>query len=462
VVGPSVTCMHTDLLDDPLAKVEEEMWAQRGFTLEPPEAATRRLLDRLAETEPGPRLAGLLEQVDQSMLDGDARVDVIRHCERMAAWVSAVQQRALSTVVEATVDLGLESDMARHEVGAALRLSAGTAYDRVRRAQALTGRLRDTLAALEKGAISSLQAAAIVDAVEPFDDAVAAEVQKRVLARAPALTLAETRRALRRAVIAADPDGAEARAEKAAAERAVLRSPLDDGMAELRAISTASDADLVWAELTRRAKEAEERLTRDGRPSPGMDALRLDALVAAVLRPDGDRADAANGVGKEPRGSSRVQVRVTVDLPTLLGLAENPAELAGYGPLPAALARRLAKDAEWVRLVTDPMTGELLDLGRHRYRPALPLDRFVRARDQVCRWPGCYQPAERCDLDHAHDFDRGGETTRANLGPLCRQHHNAKTHGMWRYRRDPDGTGHFTSPLGKQYVVRPPRYPPDG
>jgi len=37
-------------------------------------------------------------------------------------------------------------------------------------------------------------------------------------------------------------------------------------------------------------------------------------------------------------------VHVTVALSTLLGLDEQPGELAGHGPIPAVLARRLAAD----------------------------------------------------------------------------------------------------------------------
>ncbi len=151
-----------------------------------------------------------------------------------------------------------------------------------------------------------------------------------------------------------------------------------------------------------------------------------------------------------------MQLRVSIDLPTLLGLAHNPAELAGHGPIPPQLARELAADADWIRFTTDPQTGELLDLAPRRYRPSRRLAAFIRARQPACTWPGCNQPAERCDLDHNHDFRTGGPTARHNLGPFCRQHHNAKTHGRWHYRRDPDGTGHLTSPLRKTYTLKPP------
>ena len=53
-----------------------------------------------------------------------------------------------------------------------------------------------------------------------------------------------------------------------------------------------------------------------------------------------------------------------VALSTLLGFDEQPGELAGYGPIPADLARRMAADptGTWTRLVTDEL-GQLVDYG---------------------------------------------------------------------------------------------------
>ena len=48
-----------------------------------------------------------------------------------------------------------------------------------------------------------------------------------------------------------------------------------------------------------------------------------------------------------------------------------------------------------------------------------------------------------CDLDHTIPYDDTGppgQTRPANLAPLCRRHHRAKTTGRWTYRRRPDGT----------------------
>ncbi|MFZ5852054.1 MAG: DUF222 domain-containing protein, partial [Actinomycetota bacterium] len=149
-------------------------------------------------------------------------------------------------------------------------------------------------------------------------------------------------------------------------------------------------------------------------------------------------------------GLAPVAVEVRVDLATLLGLAEEPGQLVGYGPIPAALARQLAADGAWRRLVTDPLTGRLLDRGRRVYRPSPALAAFIRARDRSCVFPHCNRIAAGCDLDHRVPFPHG-PTTRANLAPLCRRHHRLKTHGGWQLRVDRHGY-RWTSPLGRVHL----------
>ena len=87
----------------------------------------------------------------------------------------------------------------------------------------------------------------------------------------------------------------------------------------------------------------------------------------------------------------RPAIQVTVAASTLLGLDEQPGELAGHGPIPASVARRLAADptGTWRRLLTDPATNTLLDYGRTTYRPPKDLTDHVIARDQTCTFPGC-------------------------------------------------------------------------
>jgi hypothetical protein len=145
-------------------------------------------------------------------------------------------------------------------------------------------------------------------------------------------------------------------------------------------------------------------------------------------------------------------VQVIVALSTLTGADDQPAELAGYGPIPASMARRIASrpDSVWRRLVTDEM-GRLIDYGRTTYRPPVGLADFVRAHDQTCRFPGCHRRARDCDLDHLEAWDDLGDTNFVNLAAECRRHHRVKHEADWAVERQLDGTVQWTSPTGHIY-----------
>ena len=161
---------------------------------------------------------GLLSDVDPYAFDGDARVDLIRGLERCRAMLDAVQQRAIAAVAEATEGLGRPGEEARHEVGAALRLCPGTAAGRLEVARELVGRLPAVQAALQAGLIGYLQAAAIAAGVRDLPDELAVPVADRVLRTAPDQTVAETKRAVARAVATVDPAAAADRHQKATAD----------------------------------------------------------------------------------------------------------------------------------------------------------------------------------------------------------------------------------------------------
>lgn len=178
-----------------------------------------------------------------------------------------------------------------------------------------------------------------------------------------------------------------------------------------------------------------------------MDMKRADALSEIAGIAVSLSADEA----KSHRRS--VSVNVTIDLPTLLGLKENPGQLAGYGVLPAQIMRALAGEGKWRRFITDPNTGTLLDYGRDSYQPPQDLVDYLIARDRTCRFPGCRQSAARADIDHAEAWEDGGETSAANLGALCRRHHRMKTHGGWKLTSNEDGSCSWESPDGHNYFV---------
>jgi hypothetical protein len=132
------------------------------------------------------------------------------------------------------------------------------------------------------------------------------------------------------------------------------------------------------------------------------------------------------------------------------------AELAGHGTITAGQARELAAsgDVTWRRLLTDPLSGTVLDCGRSTYAPPAGLADFVRARDRHCVFPGCIRPAAGCDLDHRVPFPKG-PTSAANLAPLCRHHHRLKHAPGWRLDRRASGDYVWTSPAEIEYLSRP-------
>jgi Domain of unknown function (DUF222) len=187
---------------------------------------------------------------------------------------------------------------------------------------------------------------------------------------------------------------------------------------------------------------------------------------------NGNAAGSGTGsAGTDPTPATSVPVRpVTPGKPliqivmahsTLIGADDQPAELVGHGPIPASLAREIAADAVWHRLLTDPASGALLDYGRSTYHPPAALADHVRARDQHCRFPHCRRPAADTELDHVLAWTDGGHTCAANLRALCVHHHKLKTHAGWRVQAHPDGRLTWTTPTGHRHTTEPHDYHPD-
>ena len=142
----------------------------------------------------------------------------------------------------------------------------------------------------------------------------------------------------------------------------------------------------------------------------------------------------------------------------LLG-GNEPCELVGHGAITADQARLIAADGILRRLVTDPLSGTLLDYGRTRYEPPESLKQFVITRDGTCQAPGCLQPAIRGQIDHVDPFHpgqpSGGKTNHSGLKNYCQHHHRAKDGGGFTNTIGSDGSSHWTTPLGRHYS-RPP------
>jgi hypothetical protein len=203
-------------------------------------------------------------------------------------------------------------------------------------------------------------------------------------------------------------------------------------------------------------------------------------------------------VSDESLSGSAVDDSPTTDAGTRA--AQEPAQLLGYGPIPAGLARRLllpvvdgnrgarsdssdgspkdrgvrsdstdgsheprtADEIErtrvWLRrLYVRPADGTLVAMDSRRRIFDDGLRRVLIARDQHCRTPWCGAPIRH--LDHVVAHADGGATSVDNGQGLCQACNHAKQAPGWQARRASDGGVLTTTPTGHTYRSHPPPLP---
>ncbi|HEX5811623.1 MAG TPA: DUF222 domain-containing protein, partial [Pseudonocardia sp.] len=222
---------------------------------------------------------------DPAGLSDPTLIEAMIGFDRLASWAAARQARLLAELARRRPTdqapysarwAGVGSEYAPDEVGVALHLARGTACARVGLACRLLTTLPETHALWEAGRIDTAKARAIDDATWMLTPELARAVQERVLPRAAEQTLAQLKAALARAVLAADPDGAEQRHRQARRDRRVVITAEADGMASLWALLTATQAAGAFAWLTRLARGL-------GSDDPrSMDTRRADILAALL------------------------------------------------------------------------------------------------------------------------------------------------------------------------------------
>jgi hypothetical protein len=309
------------------------------------------------------------------------------------------------------------------------------------------------------GAIDSRKVDVILaEATQAAPGAVRAVVADAVR-RAGELTAPQLIRHLRAAVIDSDPDAADKKRVAERARRSIELVLAPDAMARLVAYLPAEQATAAFTAIDALAGHA----AQDG-DTRTIDQRRADAF-ADVFVGMLDRQTTIDGAPLPTRHGQRAALQVSVAASTLLGLDDHPATLGSYGPIPAQVARELAQDATWRRVLIDPATGQVSSVGTRSYRPGADLTRTVLARDVTCTFPGCRQPATRCEIDHRvpYDFSRthaeqahDPQTCEANLHALCKHHHEAKTKGWWKVSYDrATGVSTWTDRHGLTYARHP-------
>ena len=469
----------------------------------------------LDETE---RLRDLVELVRVSSVEM-ARVHATLIRQRAGIMQIALAQVARATS-RASRERELPVRSVALEIAVATRTHDLTVQKELADAHSLTEKFAATVDALEAGRISPRHAHAVLDTGIVIDDEDARRGWERVvLSRAERDSPGRLRAFARDLAESVQPVGMTVRHARAAATRGVSVRDLADGMAELSVILPATVAYGIRDRLRRQAaailastnppkdspddvtatnsatahlnlddallqpgrgdsdavEETDQGAVADSRRQPSRsdrdeaqaagqaavaDSRRLAQIGADVCAdllltaaPSIDPTDEATCPGG--LGAIRGSVQITVPVLTLLGHADAGATVAGRSPIDPASARVLAAHAPgWDRVMIDPVSGTVLEVDR--YTPTAAQRRYLAARDQHCRAPGCRAPVSRCQLDHNHEAQHGGSTKLTNLCHLCVRHHTLKTETAWTVTQDADGTLRFHSPLGQQVSEKPP------
>lgn len=467
----------------------------------------RILGERIAEIlhlPAGIEMVNELWKISPESLDYAGRVDYLAAIEKQSGWFNAWMQNAIVSIAGSepsradSMYSGVD-DSEREEIATALRMSGSTAQGRIDVARTLTQYLPGATAALAVGDISPAHANVIArESAQLIRQGVAPEVLKLIedeaIAHAEFHTPAQVANKVRSCIAMFAPEQFEAAAVEEKSTRRVSCYPNANGMATIVAFLPAADAQTIMLAIDRLAHKtngaAKEKLrafqeksgyrmrANSNSPFPsdsesstatnnantnGSADFNLTDFSADLMDPmDAHRADAMTAIAalfletnedQVMNHGRPITVNLTIDLPTLLGLSENPGQLSGYGAIPATVARELAADGKWRKFITDPTTGNLLDFGRESYLPPQVLRDFLLARDKTCRFPGCRRSGVKGEIDHVIPWEEGGETSPKNLGLLCKRHHQLKTHGGWKLESFEDGSCEWTSPLGKKRFV---------
>jgi hypothetical protein len=234
-------------LGDPADPANEEAWqAAEEALADAPEAEPRDLTGVLAEQLPaGPGLAGWLANAEIEQLADWDLPGVAAAYRRLASWAQAQELRAAAAMAsraaardpKAGVDAAgcpaRVTAAAATEVSLALTMSQYGASWWAGLGVTLRWRLPDTDAALHAGTIDLARARLIAEAAGPLDPDSARAVEALVLPGAGGQTTGQLRLALRRAVLAVDPRGAEDRRRESERRAKVGFYPDPSGTAAL-------------------------------------------------------------------------------------------------------------------------------------------------------------------------------------------------------------------------------------
>jgi hypothetical protein len=409
-------------------------------------------------TESLRQFLGALTRLDHRVGDAE-RIDLIRLLEEIKGAAAAAQAKVTTEFAAsqraAQVDAGVPAKDVGTGIASQVALAKRESPARARRfvgwAGILTKELPNTFTALQEGRISEWRAQIVARETAWLPPEHRAQVDAQLSSTLESLSDRTLEAQTKKLAYRLDPHGYLGRISKADSERRVSLRPAPDTMSVLRGFLPVAQGVSVLASLQQHA---------DSLRSQGDDRSRGQIMAETLVE---------RVTGQSTADAVPVEVRLVMTDQALMNYGaapDEPAHLENYGPVPADLARRIAKTGAgkaglWLRrLFTGPETGALVAMESRRRHFEDGLADILVVRDQVCRTPWCGAPIKH--KDHVTAVEDGGETSESNGQGLCEACNYAKQAAGWRARTSGGGAGEeveITTPTGHNYRSRPPCLP---
>lgn len=437
----------------------------------------------------------------------DEAIEQVAALERLKSAAAAAQARVSATLWQARVaretDAGVLADQRGRgladEIALARREHPSRGSRHLGLARALVEELPRTLDHLATGSTSEWTATVMARETAVLEPDDRRQVDAELAGRLSEMTPRQVERAARARAQALDAAAVVRRRARAVAERRVSLRPQPDAMAALTGLVPMEQGVAAWAVLRRDAETRKaagdargigqlmadllvERVTGQGTADavpvevqlvmtpgtllglsdapadlPGHGLLPAEVARVLVLGddvPPGTHAgthagrggthaggDAGTRAGRDAGTDAGPRAEIDAE-PDADADAADPGEV--WGGRPAARV--------WLRRVFTDDMGRVCDVdSRRRLFPAA-VQRLLRVRDGVCRFPFCDAAVRHAD--HVVGVALGGSTSAANGQGLCARHNLVKALPGWAAVVSASGTEAVvvtTTPTGHRY-----------
>jgi hypothetical protein len=408
-------------------------------------------------------LAGLAGRVAdcQGLRDGaevpDAvRINRIARLEKLKAATAALQAAESVRFAQSQAEAQMAADIhpdkigrgIADQLGLACHLSGFEAARRLGRARALWFDLPETYRLLSAGEISEYVASLVIAETRHLDAGTRREVDAKITAAGISQMGPRSAAACaRKHSYEADHEGYVQRGRTEHKHRRVSLRPAPDTMSLLTGYLPAEQGVACLKSL----RDHTDTLKAGG-DQRCRDQIMADTLVERLT-------------GQARAADVNAELQIMMPLDALLDANDHTAaELEGYGPVPADIARDIMATSKgrlwWRRLYAAPMGGPLAGGDPLRRRFDGFLKKLIILRDQRCRDPFCDAPIRH--IDHVQRYTEGGLTIYPNGRGECERGNYAREMPGWTVQAvcsGLDGNQHtimITTPTGHTYPSRAP------